>query len=1005
MATFLARRVLPALQRFPTHTPRSLSQFPLLLAPYNHAGVRKLFLAPSVHFRQCSSSTSAPHTHTSTDPRAALSENEANLRKHSGKVGLTRDEVLSLSTRLTELGKVRALNPAETDTLKEWMTGQAHKYVPKLRNHQSRTFVSGTRLLIAQKALDPDFASKLGEKMVPHISKLNAQELATLIYVMFPGLYCKSYALRRAVAKRATSLVERSDVRDVAYLASSWVNARMHDFEFQSAAAEKLAIQAKEITGFMDVCRILSAFAQWQIKSPQHLSPLFARAAELAPTADIGKAAFLLETCVKFGHVDESLVKILAGRVLADAENMRARDLVLSIYGLSKLGHTEASSMYELAKACAPHFDSLDPQLMVQLAMGFERKFVPNDVLGQFATRAVVLAGRGDFSPQQLSAMYKHLARLEAMSPEVLSTFNQEISRCADQMDGFSASDILKTRCMSDFPGSALANDKPVIDTLYQRISKLTPGFDARVTISLLASTSRLSTLAPELAPPAHVVSGLTDRIPRLVHFLTPSEVANTVTSLSVLGADADGNLVDSLVSRMGEVEGSLTSSELVKFVQGLDRMGRINGTVVDLISRTMPSRVRELNCNSLAHVLSAYVNNGGADENAIKAMINHAEKIRGQIPPSDMPLIIQSASDLANDEKIPIESLESLASAFLKTLGLNSYGLHRPIVCFSALAQARYAPGHMPKIAAEWFKYNKASLSPVAVSELLHVLATVNAGTNGEICDASGSMVGTLLSGLEISHVGPPNQTPEAARELALCRALWSAAILVPGNFDAHRGLWEAAQKHLTRPGCGLLVTEGGSKEDESSNLQALLQLHLAGSALFLRFPEFAEQFLKTPEMANVMACATGKWEEFFAQSEARVSGFQLEVREILHEAGFKLADSNIVPPVLYRVDACLPDLQVVVEANGPVRYAATGTKRHMMGSTFLKQRLLNESGWRVASVPWWEWEILETPERKMAYLRRRVEYVSRSRLPPSPKTAGGEAASGSNNGGGMFF
>ena len=47
----------------------------------------------------------------------------------------------------------------------------------------------------------------------------------------------------------------------------------------------------------------------------------------------------------------------------------------------------------------------------------------------------------------------------------------------------------------------------------------------------------------------------------------------------------------------------------------------------------------------------------------------------------------------------------------------------------------------------------------------------------------------------------------------------------------------------------------------------------------------------------------------------------------------------------------------------------------RRPNGATLLKRRLLRRVGWRVVSVPYWEWDACAGPAEQAAYLRRLLE------------------------------
>lgn len=71
-----------------------------------------------------------------------------------------------------------------------------------------------------------------------------------------------------------------------------------------------------------------------------------------------------------------------------------------------------------------------------------------------------------------------------------------------------------------------------------------------------------------------------------------------------------------------------------------------------------------------------------------------------------------------------------------------------------------------------------------------------------------------------------------------------------------------------------------------------------------------------------------------------------------------------------LYSVDVAFPGARVGIEADGPSHF--TANTRVPMGATRLKRRLMGAAGWRIASVPFWEWDALKGDEAaEDAYLK----------------------------------
>ena len=67
-------------------------------------------------------------------------------------------------------------------------------------------------------------------------------------------------------------------------------------------------------------------------------------------------------------------------------------------------------------------------------------------------------------------------------------------------------------------------------------------------------------------------------------------------------------------------------------------------------------------------------------------------------------------------------------------------------------------------------------------------------------------------------------------------------------------------------------------------------------------------------------------------------------------------------------------------IEVDGPSHYLRAGSadaKRQPNEATLLQRRQLRRLGWRLVSVPYWEWEALQ-PEDRAAYLERLLSDAS---------------------------
>ncbi|EOD24737.1 hypothetical protein EMIHUDRAFT_254754, partial [Emiliania huxleyi CCMP1516] len=85
---------------------------------------------------------------------------------------------------------------------------------------------------------------------------------------------------------------------------------------------------------------------------------------------------------------------------------------------------------------------------------------------------------------------------------------------------------------------------------------------------------------------------------------------------------------------------------------------------------------------------------------------------------------------------------------------------------------------------------------------------------------------------------------------------------------------------------------------------------------------------------------------------------------------------EEHLEPRTGYSLDLALPSSRIAVEVDGPSHFLlpdGLGVRRPN-GPTLLKRRLLAAAGWRVSSVPFYEWNGFATAKERQTYLERAV-------------------------------
>ena len=76
------------------------------------------------------------------------------------------------------------------------------------------------------------------------------------------------------------------------------------------------------------------------------------------------------------------------------------------------------------------------------------------------------------------------------------------------------------------------------------------------------------------------------------------------------------------------------------------------------------------------------------------------------------------------------------------------------------------------------------------------------------------------------------------------------------------------------------------------------------------------------------------------------------------------------------YSLDLALRSSRIAVEVDGPSHFLRDVHGVYWPnGSTRLKQRLLRAAGWRLVSVPFFEWDPLHSHETQRNYLQRKLD------------------------------
>jgi len=152
----------------------------------------------------------------------------------------------------------------------------------------------------------------------------------------------------------------------------------------------------------------------------------------------------------------------------------------------------------------------------------------------------------------------------------------------------------------------------------------------------------------------------------------------------------------------------------------------------------------------------------------------------------------------------------------------------------------------------------------------------------------------------------------------------------------------------------------------EKKMNKKVLSSLHLCMVWLRLEY-HVPDDELPFPDS---MRCECKKAME---DSSIHVSRLQRNVGAILAEVCPGFEEEFKDEHTSYSIDLALHSSLIAIEVDGPSHFISSSTEKSdktLNGSTLLKQRLLAAAGWKVISIPYFEWNALSDQLEKKEYL-----------------------------------
>jgi very-short-patch-repair endonuclease len=211
-----------------------------------------------------------------------------------------------------------------------------------------------------------------------------------------------------------------------------------------------------------------------------------------------------------------------------------------------------------------------------------------------------------------------------------------------------------------------------------------------------------------------------------------------------------------------------------------------------------------------------------------------------------------------------------------------------------------------------------------------------------------------------------------QAADEPMRC-ALEAAAVRVAPSMNAQdvaNALWALATlgwQAITETAAGFqqvveeLLCDNWSLQLSTAHLSQLLQAHLASQFLGLGW-------ISLPQ--SILHLAVKAYRE--QAQKVTVSKGQREVGECLRRLGVSHQLECITADGLFSIDLAVVDRRIAIEFDGPSHF--TRNTLEPLGHTRLRDRLLSAMGWRVVSIPFFDWGRLQQPAQMDAYVKQRL-------------------------------
>jgi len=462
-----------------------------------------------------------------------------------------------------------------------------------------------------------------------------------------------------------------------------------------------------------------------------------------------------------------------------------------------------------------------------------------------------------------------------------------------------------------------------------------------------------LSNTAWAFATAGHVAPALFDAIGKeaagRVRELNPQELSNAAWAFATAGHAAPA-LFDAIGKEAAGRVRELNPQALANTAWAFAKAGHAAPALFDAIGREAAGRVRELNPQNLANTAWAFATAGHGAPALFDAIGKEAVGRVGEFLPQNLSNTAWAFAKAGHAAPVLFDAIGREATG--RVHELNPQNMAKTAWAFAKAGHA--APALFDAIGEE-AAGRVRDFKPQELSNAAWAFATA-----GHAAPALFDAIG--------------REAAERVRELnpqGMANTAWAFAVL--DHLPSESSLFDQRFAHH----CDALADE--------FSMEGLCQLHQW--RLWYASERACSDAL--PGAALLAHCDAA-----FRATEAQPSRLQRDVAKALSSLGSAVQGERVLEEgySLDLVVECSGEELIAVEVDGPSHFVG----RVPTGATLLKRRQLRHFGWRLVSVPYWEWDELHHPDQSKEREQRAAAYLSSllAGTPAAPDSSPGDSA-----------